>query len=84
MCLGSVGRLDRVWDEGGIAMGMVDYGTREEPACLMYIPDAEPGADVLIHMGFVLEVLHPDRAADARALRSGEIPDVSVPVTEAG
>ncbi len=79
MCLGSIGRLERVWDEGGIAMGMVDYGTRMEPACLMYVPDVQPGADVLVHMDFVLEVLDPERAADARALRSGELLDISLP-----
>ena len=74
MCLGSIGRLDRTWDEGGIAMGMVDYGDRTEPACLMYVPDAGPGADVLVHMGFVLEVLDPEQAEDARQLRSGGTP----------
>jgi hydrogenase maturation factor len=79
MCLGSIGRLDRVWDEGGLTMGIVDYGDRQEAACLMYVPDVEVGSDVLVHMGFVLEVLDPARAADARALRSGEMPDFSFP-----
>lgn len=84
MCLGSVGRLVRVWDEGGIAMGMVDYGTREEAACLMYLPDVPAGTDVLVHMGFVLEVLDPERAADARALRSGEMLDLASPTVADG
>lgn len=78
MCLGSIGRLTRVWDEGGIAMGMVDMGTREEVTCLMYLTDVSVGAYLLVHMGFAIEELDAERAAEATALRAGEADDVFI------
>lgn len=70
MCLGAVGRVLTTWDEGGIPMAEVDVGHRRETACLLYAPQVTPGADVLVHTGFVVEVLDPERAEDARNLRA--------------
>jgi hydrogenase expression/formation protein HypC len=69
MCLGSVGRIIRIWDEGGVPMAEVDYGSRTDAACLLYQPEATIGTPVLVHMGFVMEELDEARAADALALR---------------
>jgi hydrogenase expression/formation protein HypC len=69
MCLGQIGSVLRTWEEAGLVMADVDFGGRQEPVCLAYVPDAAPGADVLVHMGFALEVLDPEIAADARSLR---------------
>lgn len=70
MCLGVIGRVTRVWDEGGVPMADVDLGDRAQTACLLYQPTAGVGADVLIHSGFVLEVLAAEQAAEARELRA--------------
>ena len=69
MCLGTLGRIGRVWDEGGVPMAAVDAAVGEVAACLLYHPDAVVGDHVLVHMGFVLEVLDADRASEAAAIR---------------
>lgn len=69
MCLGSVGRVTRTWIAGGIPMAEVDFGIRTETVSRLYTPDVDLGAPVLVHMGFVLEELTEERAADALALR---------------
>ena len=70
MCLGRLGTVTKVWDEGGVPLSLVDTGGAAERACLLGFPDVREGADVLVHMGFVVEVLDPAMAADARRLRS--------------
>lgn len=70
MCLGVLGTVTRVWDEGGVPMADVDLGDRTQVACLLYQPSVGVGAEVLIHTGFVVDALDPERAADARALRA--------------
>jgi hydrogenase expression/formation protein HypC len=71
MCLGQIGVVKRVWEEAGLPMASVDFGDREEPVCLAYVPETGPGTDVLVHMGFALEALEFHDAADARTLRRG-------------
>jgi hydrogenase expression/formation protein HypC len=69
MCLGAVGRITRTWDEAGVPMAEVDFGSRTDDVCLLYQPEATIGAPVLVHMGFVMEELDEERAGDALALR---------------
>ena len=69
MCLGLIGVVTRRFDEAGVPMAEVDTGDGPREACLLYCPDARIGDDVLLHMGFVMEVLDPERAADSRDLR---------------
>jgi len=69
MCLGSLGQITRTWDAGGVPMGAVDVPGRTLDACLLYHPDARVGDQVLVHMGFVVDVLDDETAADARELR---------------
>jgi len=69
MCLGLIGVVTRAFDEGGVPMADVDTGEGARSACLLYCPDAVVGDDVLMHMGFVMEVLDPERAAESRRLR---------------
>ena len=69
MCLGSIGTVSRTWDEGGMPMAEIDTGIGTRAVCTVYHPDVTVGTDVLAHMGFVIEILDPDRAAEARAFR---------------
>ena len=83
MCLGSVGKVIRTWDEGGVPMAEVDFGQRTDAVCLLYHPEVTVDAVVLVHMGFVMEELDEERANDALALRKeiagfpspGEMPE---------
>lgn len=65
MCLGSMGRIERTWDEGGVPMAMV----AGSPVCLVYTPEVVPGQMVLVHLGFAVEVIDEARARDAIELR---------------
>jgi hydrogenase maturation factor len=69
MCLGLIGVVTRRYDTDDVPMAEVDTGDGGREACLLYCPDAAVGDDVLLHMGFVMEVLEPERAAASRELR---------------
>ncbi len=71
MCLGKVGVITEVWDEGGVPMARLETtSTTTETVCLLAHPGLEEGARVLVHSGFVVQVLDPDTAAEAARLRS--------------
>jgi hydrogenase maturation factor len=69
MCLGKLGSIVRTWDAGGMPMARVEGPGSDLDACLLYHPEAKVGDDVLVHLGFVIEVLDPAAAVDARRLR---------------
>ena len=67
MCVGSIGVLAEAWDDGGARLGRLDDGC---VVTLSFVPEASPGAHLLLHLGIPVEVLHPDAARDALALRA--------------
>jgi len=67
MCLGSIARLEESWAEDGVPLGRLDDGC---VVLLSYVPAAMPGAYLLLHLGIPVEVLDPDAAHDALALRA--------------
>lgn len=71
MCLGTIGVVTRVWEEDGIPVALVDTGTVTTRACLLACPGAAAGASVLVHSGYVVELLSEQDAASARELRAG-------------
>lgn len=52
-------------------MAAVEASGRTLEACLLYHPECGVGDDVLVHMGFVVDVLDPATARDAMDLRNG-------------
>ena len=70
MCLGGIARLTETWEEGGVHLGRLDDGC---VVTLSFLPDAPPGAYVLVHLGIPVEVLDTATAEEALALR-GESP----------
>jgi hydrogenase maturation factor len=67
MCLGEITTLVEAWDEGGARLGRLAGGSIVP---LSFVPDAEPGSVVLVHLGIPVEVLDPEIAAEAVALRA--------------
>jgi hypothetical protein len=67
MCLGEIALLAETWADGGVPMGRLEDGA---VVALSFLPDAAPGAHVLLHLGIPVEVLDPDSARAALALRA--------------
>ena len=67
MCLGSIALLDASWEEDGVRLGRLDDGC---VVPLAYVPDAEPGSYVLLHLGIPVEILSVDAAREALNLRT--------------
>ncbi|GAA1824976.1 HypC/HybG/HupF family hydrogenase formation chaperone [Luedemannella flava] len=66
MCLGIPGEVIEIRDDGGIAMGTVDFGGVRKEVCLAYAPGVAVGEYVIVHVGFAITVV--DRAEAERTL----------------
>ncbi len=62
MCLGIPGQITRIWEAQGMRMGKVDFGGVTKDACLAYVPEAEVGDYVIIHVGFAISRLDEEEA----------------------
>lgn len=67
MCLGSIALLQASWDEGGVRLGRLDDGC---VVPLAYVPEAEPGAYLLLNLGIPVETLSAAAAREALNLRT--------------
>jgi hypothetical protein len=54
MCIGSVATLAEAWDDGPSRVGRLDDGC---VVTLAFVPAAEPGARLLLHLGIPVELL---------------------------
>jgi hydrogenase maturation factor len=66
MCLGTIERLEYVDDENGALVGRLEDGS---VVSLGFVPDAQPGVYVIVHLGVPVEVLRDEDARAALALR---------------
>ena len=66
MCLGSIAQLTETWEEEGARVGRLDDGS---VVTLSFLPEATPGAYILVHLGIPVEVLDNATAEEALALR---------------
>jgi hydrogenase expression/formation protein HypC len=64
MCLGIPGRILEVYEKDGLPMGRVDFSGVQREACLAYVPEANPGDYVIVHVGFAISVLSEEEAAE--------------------
>ncbi|MBS1696656.1 MAG: HypC/HybG/HupF family hydrogenase formation chaperone [Actinobacteria bacterium] len=62
MCLAVPGRILRVEDRDGTLMSVVDFGGVQKDVCLQYLPDAEVGQFVVVHVGFAIQRLDEESA----------------------
>jgi hydrogenase expression/formation protein HypC len=71
MCLAIPGRLVEIEDqEALLSMGQVDFGGVKRRVCLAYVPEAEVGDYVLVHVGFAISRLDQQEAQETLALIS--------------
>ena len=64
MCVGSIATLAEAWDEDGARVGRLTDGCA---VSLSFVPDAEPGADLLLHLGIPVEILEPETTREGVA-----------------
>ena len=62
MCLAIPGKVVEIYDRQLMRMGRVQFGGITREACLEYVPEAEVGQYVLVHVGFALSVVDEEEA----------------------
>jgi hydrogenase expression/formation protein HypC len=68
MCLGIPGRIIETDDGGLMRMGKVDFGGVTREVCLAYVPEAQVGDYVIVHIGFAISQLDEDEARETLEL----------------
>ena len=75
MCLGTIGVVTRIADDDGIPMALVrPEAAGAVHACLLTCPEAAVGDTVLVHSGYVLQILDPSPPRDGQDRRGRELP----------
>lgn len=64
MCLAVPGRVASIEDQDGQRMAQVDFGGLHKEVCLDYVPDAEVGEYVIVHVGFAIQRLDEQSARE--------------------
>ncbi len=68
MCLGVPGRIVEVQEDGLMRMGRVDFGGITRQVCLAYVPEAQVGDWVIVHVGFAISRLEEEEAMETLQL----------------
>lgn len=63
MCLAIPGKISALHENFGVRMAKVDFGGITREACLSYLPDAQIGDYVLVHVGFAISKVDQEEAA---------------------
>ena len=67
MCLAVPGRILAIHGQDGTTMAQVDFGGVRKEVCLEYIPDAQAGEYVVVHVGFAIQRLDERSAQETLA-----------------
>jgi hydrogenase expression/formation protein HypC len=65
MCLGIPGEILEVREDKGLRVGRVRFAGITREVCLAYVPEAEQGDFVVVHVGFAISKIDPEEAARA-------------------
>ena len=74
MCLGVPGRITAVDGFADPRTGTVDFDGVQRPVCLAYVPEADVGDYVIVHVGFAISRVDEEEAARTFAVLKA-IPD---------
>jgi hydrogenase expression/formation protein HypC len=82
MCLGVPGKVVAVEEDPlGMTMGRVSFGGITKQVCLAYVPEAQVGDYVVVHVGFAISRI--DEAEAARVFtylqEIGDLAELEVP-----
>ena len=64
MCLGVPGQVVEIWQDeiSGLRMGKVRFGGVFKEVCLAYVPEAQVGDYVVVHVGFAISRIDEEEA----------------------
>ena len=62
MCLAVPGKIVETYQADGLKMGKVDFGGVVRETCLEYVPQADVGDYVVIHVGFAISLVSEEEA----------------------
>jgi len=63
MCLGIPGKIETILkDESPIRSGIVSFGGLKKQVVLAYVPEAEEGDYVIVHVGFAISKIDEQEA----------------------
>jgi hydrogenase expression/formation protein HypC len=62
MCLAIPGKILTAENQNGIRIGRVQFGGIIRETCLDFVPEAEVGDYVIVHVGFAISRVDPEEA----------------------
>ena len=68
MCLAIPGKVSQIDVNDGVRTGRVQFGGITRQACLDFVPEAQEGDYVIVHVGFAISVVDKDEAERTYAL----------------
>jgi hydrogenase expression/formation protein HypC len=80
MCLAIPGKILEISETNGVRCGRVEFGGIKSPVCLDFVPEAELGDYVIVHVGFAISRVDREEAErtyevlEAMGLLEGELP----------
>ena len=84
MCLGIPGKILEAYESGGLRMARVQFGGIVREACLQYVPEAQTGDYVVVHVGFAISKMDEEEAARTYRLLQdmGQLTELESPKIE--
>jgi hydrogenase expression/formation protein HypC len=62
MCLAIPGRILEIWQDRGSRIGRVEFGGIVRQVCLDFVPEAQVGNYVMVHVGFAISCVDAQEA----------------------
>lgn len=78
MCLAIPGKVSLIEEKDGIRSGRIQFGGITRQACLDFVPEAQEGDYVMVHVGFAISVVDKEEAERTYAL----LESIGVPADE--
>ena len=68
MCLAIPGKVTQIDEREGMRTGRIQFGGITRQACLDFVPEAQEGDYVMVHVGFAISVVDQEEAERTYAL----------------
>ena len=64
MCLGVPGKIEKIYQDGNLKMGKVNFDGVSMSVCLETTPEAKVGDYAIVHAGFAISLLNEAEAQE--------------------